>query len=178
MSYVMSSNTKEVMSVLKQMLGPEAYIYTVPLTATATLNPGAPANQPVQASLSVQLGQNSVSNQQNIPIPATQIWFITDVYTTTSPTIDGYFQIYKNGVKMLETTPYLSMILASNPARATLAAPAKYSPQEVLSMNFIPVAPNTESTAVTETGVFTVVIADFTYTNIPPVQVAQIAQSI
>ena len=178
MSYVVGSNTRDVMNAIRQMLGPEAYVYTVPLTAAVSIPPGAPANQPIQAVLTVQLGQNSITNQQSIPIPATQIWFLTDVYTTTAPTIDGYFQIYKNGVKMLETTPYLSMLVASNPSRAILPAPAKYAPQEVLSMNFIPVAPNTGSAAVTETAVFTIVIADFTYTNIPPVQVAQIAQSI
>ena len=177
MSYVIASNTKEVLQALKIAL-PQAYVYTVPLVATVNIPPGQPANQPIQAALSVQLGQNAISNQQNISIPATQIWFLTDVYTLASPTIDGYFQIYKNGVKMLETTPYLSTLLATNPSRSTLPAPAKYAPQEVLSMNFVPIASNTGSTAITESAVFTVVVADFTYANVPPAQVAQIAQTI
>ncbi|ARM37825.1 structural protein VP4 [Sulfolobus polyhedral virus 1] len=148
------------------------YVYSTNLTASTSS--AVTSTQLTPLNLSITLGQITLSGN-SLVIPATQIWYLTDAYVsvpdytniTNGAEADGVILIYKDGVKLMLTTPLISSMSISNPARTHLAQAVKYSPQSILTMYFNPTKPATASTSYPNTVYFTVVVVDFSYAQNP-----------
>jgi len=177
MSLTLESRITQILNKVYQLAGSGAYIYTAQALLSINIPAGTAAGTPLPVSMSITLGQNNLSGSA-LTIPATQAWIVADIYTSASPYIDGAIQIYKNGVKLLETTPNLSALAVTNPARIPIPIAVKYAPQETLSMNFVPAAANTGSTTVSESAYAVVIVIDFSYSQLPPASISSMISTL
>lgn len=162
MSYVLADRAQALIQQL-QMLFPGAYIYTVNVIGSASVPPSNTVGAPLPVQFNYSVGANNFQNLQLINIPATQVWYIVDMYTTSSPSVDGYVVFYKNGTKILLSSPDLASMIVSNPARTHLPSILKYEANTTLSAQFVPLQQNTGSSAVTVNFFIEVVVVDFSY---------------
>ena len=159
-----TSQTVEVLQQVREAY-PGAYIYTINIIASATIPGSAPANTVVPVSFSYSLGNINYSNVTTIVIPATQIWFVADMYTNAAPSVDGYVLFYKNGTKLLQQSPLLSSLNNQNPARSTIV-PMVFEAQTTLNASFVTAAANSSTSAVTDEFFLSVVVVDFSFMSL------------
>jgi len=141
MSFITCSKLKQIKEKLAK-LGHKYYISAEKLKLTIEIPPHNLQGQQIQAKMSLKIGHSPVDNVTSITVYPAQIWILTDAYVDVAPSMDGFLQIYKNGVFFLGSTPYLSEMLKQQPSRRTLTMQHIFRPGVILSINFIPSTTN------------------------------------
>lgn len=161
MAYVMSQKDYYFNLIQQRYAGTGAYIYSITIQGVASIPGSAPAGQ-FPVSFNYSLGVSVFNNVSQIVIPATQVWYVVDMYLNASPSVDGYVLFYKNGTKLMQQSPLLSSMVNTNPARSTIA-PMRYEPHTILSAILNTIAANSSTSAVADTFYLSVVVVDYSY---------------
>jgi len=95
-------------------------------------------------------------------VPATQRWYIYDVYTRSSSdvSVDGQLVFIKNNVKVLFRTPPLSALIVTNPSRPAIPV-MEFAPNDRLNLQLVTIAANSSTSAVTDTAFFRARVIDY-----------------
>jgi len=95
-------------------------------------------------------------------VPATQRWYIYDVYTRTSSdvAVDGQLVFIKNNVKVLFRTPPLSALIVTNPSRPAIPV-MEFAPNDRLNIQLVTLASNSSTSAVNDIAFFRARVIDY-----------------
>jgi len=179
MSDITSSKLKQIRKKLKLVLGYEPYISVEKLELTIEIPPNHAEHQPIQAKMSLHIGQISINDAITITVLKDQIWVLADIYVTQPLDIDGTLLISQN-TKMLSEVefPPLNVLSKSNQARNTLLLPLTFRPEELLSIMFKPLKANNSTSTVKESATIELIVIDFTDKNLPAEKLEEIAKML
>jgi len=135
------------------------YTYDISIEVQASISAGTQALTPVNAQI-LDPTSNTFVNVE--VIPATQRWYIYDVYIRSSSdvAIDGQLVFIKNNVKVLFRTPPLSALIVTNPSRPAIPI-MEFGPNDRLNIQLVTLAANTGSSAVTDIAFFRARVIDY-----------------
>jgi len=139
----------------------QPYIYEQTLAVSLSVPANTPAGTLLQADIVVN-PFTGVTAKEAV-IPASQSWYIMDVFIRASDDVDVDAQaiFLKNGVKQLLITDPLSSLLISNPSRPRYPT-VFYGPNDRLSI-FVRTLAATGSSAATITFYIKVRVVDTTF---------------
>ena len=135
------------------------YTYDISIEVQASVPAGT---QPLTA-LNAQILDPTSNTFVNLEvIPATQRWYIYDVYIRSSSDVpvDGQLVFIKNNVKVLFRTPQLSALIVTNPSRPAIPI-MEFGPNDRLNIQLVTLAANTGSSAVTDVAFFRARVIDY-----------------
>jgi len=135
------------------------YTYDISIEVQASVPAGT---QPLTA-LNAQILDPTSNTFVNLEvIPATQRWYIYDVYIRSSSDVpvDGQLVFIKNNVKVLFRTPPLSALIVTNPSRPAIPI-MEFGPNDRLNIQLVTLAANTGSSAVTDVAFFRARVIDY-----------------
>ena len=135
------------------------YTYDISIEVQASIPGSASALTVVNAQI-LDPTSNTFVNLE--VVPATQRWYIYDVYTRSSSdvAVDGQLVFIKNNVKTLFRTPPLSALIATNPSRPAIPV-MEFGPNDRLNIQLVTIASNSSSSAVTDIAFFRARVIDY-----------------
>ena len=135
------------------------YTYDISIEVQASISAGTQALTSVNAQI-LDPTSNTFVNVE--VIPATQRWYIYDVYIRSSSdvAIDGQLVFIKNNVKVLFRTPPLSALIVTNPSRPAIPV-MEFGPNDRLNIQLVTLAANSSTSAVTDTAFFRARVIDY-----------------
>jgi hypothetical protein len=138
---------------------PYEYEQTIAVSVTV------PANTPAGTLIQLDIVANPLTGavQKEVVIPASQSWYITDIYIKSADDVgvDAQAILQKNNVKVLLVTDPLSSLLISNPSRPRYPV-LYYGPNDRLS-GYIRTLAATGASPVTITFYMKVRVVDTTF---------------
>ena len=135
------------------------YTYDISIQVQASIPGSATALTTVNANILDPTSNTFVSVEV---IPATQRWYIYDVFTRSSSdvAVDGQLVFIKNNVKVLFRTPPLSSLIVTNPSRPAIPV-MEFGPNDRLNIQLVTIVNNTSSSAVIDNAFFRVRVIDY-----------------
>ena len=135
------------------------YTYDISIEVQASIPGSASALTVVNAQILDPTSNTFVTLEV---IPATQRWYIYDVYIRSSSdvAVDGQLVFIKNNVKVLFRTPPLSALIVTNPSRPAIPV-MEFGPNDRLNIQLVTLAANSSTSSVTDTAFFRARVIDY-----------------
>jgi len=93
-----------------------------------------PTNSTITGKITIDPRYDPVTQ---LPVNKGEIWYIEDIYVTSTPSVDGIVRLIKNGREVIHITPPISALLVSNPSRPVSKPAEPLREFETLSVEFI-----------------------------------------
>lgn len=120
-------------------------VYVKTIKLAITIPAGASAGTVLNATIT---DDPSVGAVNEVQIPITETWYITDIYVKSAPSVDIQLTFVKNRRRELYRTPPVSALVQSNPSRPEPPV-MMYQAGEILSVKATTLEANSGTSAVT-----------------------------